>query len=144
MNPGYSTDRDPGYTKTIHSGTKGINTTMYSHDNAYNYLNKSIQGSVSPPLNQIKTNTIEEAQRGKYAGIKLISSSGNSGIKPRESKHYEENPLFHGVASTTNKTAGGGYLHGGNPMTTKNGAGRVERGYETLREKKIIEKYPVE
>ena len=57
MNPGYSTDREPGYTKTIHSGIRGINTTMY-HDSGYNYLNKSIQNTSSPPLNQIKTNTI--------------------------------------------------------------------------------------
>lgn len=57
MTPGYSTDREPGYTKTIHTGVRGINTTMY-HDSAYNYLNKSIQNTNSPPLNQIKTNTI--------------------------------------------------------------------------------------
>jgi hypothetical protein len=79
MNPGYSTDREPGYTKTIHSGIRGINTTMY-HDAGYSYLNKSIQNTTSPPLNQIKTNTIEteSSTRSKYAGIKLISSTTNA------------------------------------------------------------------
>lgn len=57
MTPGYATDREPGYTKTIHTGIRGINTTMY-HEGGYNYLNKSIQGT-SPPLNQIKNNTID-------------------------------------------------------------------------------------
>ena len=82
MNPGYSTDRDSGYPKTIHGGVKGLNTTMY-HDSAYKYLNKSNQNAVSPPLNQIKTNTIDhEHSKNKYGGIKLISS-GSSANKTR-------------------------------------------------------------
>jgi len=80
MKPGYSTDREPGYAKTIHTGIRGINTTMYHESGGYNYLNKSIQNTSSPPLNQIKTNTIdtEGTNRSKYAGIKLITSTTNA------------------------------------------------------------------
>ena len=84
--PGYSTEREPGYPKNINTGIKAINTTTY-HDSSYNYLNKSVNNTntVSPPLNQIKTNTIDgETQgRSKYSGIKIISSSGNQASKGR-------------------------------------------------------------
>ena len=53
-------------------------------------------------------------------------------------KYFEENPLFHGTVSNKNNTSG----------TTGNKIGsignRIERGYETLREKKIVEKCPAE
>jgi hypothetical protein len=56
-------------------------------------------------------------------------------------KYFEENPLFHGSITSTNKNVGSA---NGGSNAVKSGLGRAERGYETLREKKIIEKYPVE
>lgn len=84
--PGYSTEREPGYPKATNTGIKAINTTTY-HDSSYNYLNKSVNNAntVSPPLNQIKTNTIDSESQGrsKYSGIKIISTSGNQASKGR-------------------------------------------------------------
>ena len=69
----------------------------------------------------------------------MITSSGNSGVKGRDgSKSFEENPLYHGP----NSTKVGNYLNGG-VMGSKTGT-RGERGYDTFREKKIVEKYPME
>jgi hypothetical protein len=89
VTPGYSTDREAGYVpKTIHSGMKIMNTTMY-HESAYNQLNKSVQGATSPPLNQIKNGNIElEGQnKNKYGGIKLISTTSTA-VKGREGMKY--------------------------------------------------------
>lgn len=74
----------------------------------------------SPPLHQIKTNTIEgdSQNRTKYAGIKLITSGGSS-IKNREpGKYIEQNPLLN---------ASGHYTQKGTPNS------KGIKGYETLR-----------
>lgn len=84
MTPGYATDRDSGHPKSIHSGIRGLNNTFY-HDSSQTQGSKPGQTTLSPPLHQIKTNTIdtESSTRNKYGGIKLISSSTNSGVKGR-------------------------------------------------------------
>lgn len=122
---GYSTDREVGYPKTTHSGFKGINATTY-HEPGQNYVNKSNNSPLSPPLNQIKNNTIDsEAQRTKYSGIKILSTG--SATKGREaSRSFEENPLYQGPNSTKVSYTNGGATYG------KIGV-RGDRGYDTYR-----------
>ena len=122
---GYSTDREAGYQKPVHSGFKGINTTTY-HEPGQSYVNKSVNNTLSPPLNQIKNNTIDgEAQRSKYSGIKILSTG--SATKGREAnRSFEENPLYQGPNSTKVGYTNGGVTYG------KIGT-RGDRGYDTFR-----------
>ena len=119
---------------------------MYQ-DNKYHFNpNKSISGTnpTSPPLHQIKNNTLETPTAGearhKYTGggIKLISNATTTAKGKEGHKYFEENPLFNGTVSHKNNTTTSG--------TSKIASfgNRIERGYETLREKKIIEKFPGE
>ena len=64
----------------------------------------------------------------KYQGIKMM---GNSSTRNPTGRYIEE----HSLHSSTR----GGYV----PMGSKTIGVMRERGYDTLREKKIIEKYPM-
>jgi hypothetical protein len=108
-------------------------------------FHKPVQSTISPPLHQIRTNTMDsDPNRQKYigGGIKLISTT-TATVKGRDSgKYFEDSQLYNGSLTSANKGSGySGYANGGNMsnMVGKNSlGGRVERGYETLREKKII------
>jgi len=69
---------------------KAMNTTVYQ-DSAHQY-SKTIQSSISPPLNQIKNNMTTEYQNrskimsGGSTGIKLIST-GVTGVRREPGKY---------------------------------------------------------
>lgn len=89
MTPGYSTDREIGYVpKTVNNSSYKPVSSMVHHEPPYQQINKSMQYAPSPPLNQIKTNTIEvDPSRAKYGGIKLISTA-TTAAKGREGGKY--------------------------------------------------------
>jgi hypothetical protein len=99
-----------------------VNATTYQDQGFYS---KPTNHPVSPPLNQIKNNSIDvDVQRSKYSGIKIISTG--SAVKGRDpSRSFEDNPLFNGPSTTKAS-------YGNSSIYSKVNV-RAERGYETYR-----------
>lgn len=114
--------------KNIHAGVRNINATLH-HDPPYSQVNKSIQNGTSPPLHQIKNSTLQAdmQSRTKYGGIKLISTATTVARGREGTKYFQENPLFHGSITTTNKNVS--FSNSGTGNIGKNTLGRAERGY---------------
>lgn len=77
-------------------------------------------------------------KNNKYTGIRLISNSNST--KARDSGKIQEDQMFLGTIGGSSKPIA--YMNG---IIGKQSFGpRVERGYETLREKKVGEKMQLE
>ena len=133
----------------VPQGTRTVNASMYQEATHYGRPTEPINS----PMNQmpVKANSfeIENFNRAtKYSGIKLISNP-NTGKGREAGKYFEEQGSFGGSVTTTggksisfsngNGGVGVGYSNSGAKNISVN---LREKGYETLREKKIIEKYP--
>lgn len=117
-----------------------MNTTVYQDSNTQHYP-KTIQNSISPQF-QIKNNSdLQNRSKivsGNNTGIKLIST-GVTGVRREPGKYQEESSLMGGSVNMSNASKITSQSNGGSTIVGKASlGGRVERGYETLREKKPL------
>ncbi len=114
---------------------QGLNQTMagqgYSTDREVNYNARNNPSSkpnnnTSMTLNPDKQDPASDS-RNRYQGIRLISQTTTARTRDPPSRYFEEQ---HSVPNSTKGAPYPGKAVGG------------VRGYDSLREKKIIEKYP--
>lgn len=125
--------RDMGYGDRM----QNVRIMNASHQDArlgvYTQATVEVQPQLHPMGSPID---IQNFNRSKYGGIKLMSTVTST--KNRDGRYFEENPLF--TVQKTNNSRPTQYIN--NPVFNKATNLSGQRGYETLREKKIVEQFP--